>query len=152
MERGVVQTRWRGRLERINVHGKSIWIDGLHNAHAAAAVAPFIDKNVASPRLLVFGIMRDKDIEAVARILFSRFDRVIMTEPYPPRSANAEELAAVALRMNVESAAEPQPARAFELAMRSPQRSVFIGGSLYLAGAAIEYFDAQRKRSNKKQK
>ena len=46
----------------------------------------------------------------------------------------------------------PQPARAFELAMRSPQRSVFIGGSLYLAGAAIEYFDAQRKRSNKKQK
>ena len=152
IERGVVQTRWRGRLERINVHGKSIWIDGLHNAHAAAAVAPFIDKNVASPRLLVFGIMRDKDIEAVARILFSRFDRVIMTEPYPPRSANAEELAAVALRMNVESAAEPQPARAFELAMRSPQRSVFIGGSLYLAGAAIEYFDAQRKRSNKKQK
>ena len=152
IERGVVQTRWRGRLERINIHGKSIWIDGLHNAHAAAAVAPFIDKNVASPRLLVFGIMRDKDIEAVARILFSRFDRVIMTEPYPPRSANAEELAAVALRMNVESAAEPQPARAFELAMRSPQRSVFIGGSLYLAGAAIEYFDAQRKRSNKKQK
>src|SRR5207237_302504 len=85
IERGVVQTRWRGRLERINIHGKSIWIDGLHKAHA-------------------------------------------------------------------ETAAEPQPARAFELAMRSPQRSVFIGGSLYLAGAAIEYFDAQRKRSNKKQK
>jgi len=151
IECGVAQTRWRGRLERINVNRKSIWIDGLHNAHAAAAVAPFIDKNVASPRLLVFGIMRDKDIDAVARILFPRFDRVIMTEPYPPRSANAEELAAVARGMNIDSAAEPQPARAFELAMRSPQRSVFIGGSLYLAGAAIEYFDTQRKRGNKKQ-
>ena len=55
IERGVAQTRWRGRLERIEYGGKSIWVDGLHNAHAARAVAPFIEKNVASPRLLAQG-------------------------------------------------------------------------------------------------
>ena len=152
IERGVAQTRWRGRLERIDCDDKSIWIDGLHNSHAAAAVAPFIEKNVPRPRVLVFGIMRDKDIDAVARVLFPRFDCLIATDPYPPRAAKPQELAELARKWNIESAAEPEPARAFERAMRSRHRSIFIGGSLYLAGAAIEYFDAQRERGHKKQK
>lgn len=150
IERGVARTRWRGRLERIESGGKSIWVDGLHNAHAARAVVPFIEKNVAPPRLLVFGIMRDKDIDDVARMLFPLFECVIATEPYPPRSARADDLAALARTMRIESCAEPEPARALESAMRSNVPSVFVGGSLYLAGAAIEYFDAQRQRAGKK--
>ncbi len=147
IERGVAKTRWRGRLERLDGRGKIIWVDGFHNAHAAAAIAPFVQENLPRPRLLVFGIMRDKQIEAVARILFPLFDCVIATEPYPDRAANAEELAALARAMGTESTAEPEPARAFDQAMRSSQRAIFIGGSLYLAGAAIEYFDAQRERA-----
>ena len=93
--------------------------------------------------------MRDKAIEPVARTLFPLFDCVITTDPYPPRSADADELAARARAMGIESNAQRDPARAFDQAMRSPQRSIFIGGSLYLAGAAIHYFDAQRKQSRK---
>jgi len=151
IERGVVETRWRGRLERIDYANKTIWIDGLHNAHAAAAIAPFIEKNLPRPRLLVFGIMRDKAIDAVASTLFPMFDCVITTEPYPPRAANAAALAAIARTMNIESKAHPQPMRAFDAAMRSSHRNMFIGGSLYLAGAAIEYFDAQRQSGRQKQ-
>jgi len=149
--RGVAQTQWRGRLERIDFGGKTIWVDGFHNAHAAAAVAPFIEENLPPPRLLVFGMMRDKAIDAVARTLFPLFECIITTEPYPPRSADADDLAAVARAMNVESKTERQPSRALALAMRSPQRSVFIGGSLYLAGAAVEYFDAKRKQARQNQ-
>ena len=149
--RGVAQTQWRGRLERIDFGGKTIWVDGFHNAHAAAAVAPFIEENLPPPRLLVFGMMRDKAIDAVARTLFPLFECVIATEPYPPRSADADDLAAVARAMNVESKTERQPSRALALAMRSPQHSVFIGGSLYLAGAAVEYFDAKRKQARQNQ-
>jgi dihydrofolate synthase / folylpolyglutamate synthase len=152
IERGVAETQWRGRLERLEYCGKTIWIDGLHNAHAAAEVAPFIEKNVASPRLLVFGMMRDKAIDVVAKMLFPLFERVITTEPYPPRSAKATDLTAIARSMNVQASAEAEPARAFDLAMRSRERNIFIGGSLYLAGAAIEYFDAKRQRGRQKQK
>ena len=152
IERGVAETRWRGRLERIEVAGKSIWIDGLHNAHAARAVTPYIDEKVPQPRLLVFGIMSDKDVAAVTEILFPRFESVITTEPYVPRSANAEELASIARQMGIEAQAEAVPARAFERAMRSSYGNVFIGGSLYLAGAAIEFFDAKRDRGSKQQK
>jgi folylpolyglutamate synthase/dihydropteroate synthase len=91
-------------------------------------------------------------VAAVTEILFPRFESVITTEPYAPRSANAEGLASIARQMSIEAEAEPVPARAFERAMRSRYRNIFIGGSLYLAGAAIEFFDAQRDRSGKQQK
>jgi dihydrofolate synthase/folylpolyglutamate synthase len=142
IECGVAQTRWRGRLEKIERAGKEIWIDGGHNAHAVRAIAPFIAENIPAPRLLVFGIMSDKDIGDVAAFLFPFFESVIATEPYPPRSAPAAQLAAIAQGMSIDSAAEPEPARAIEHALRSGYRSIVIAGSLYLAGAAIEFFDA----------
>src|SRR5689334_3217503 len=46
IERGVAETKWRGRLEHAALAGKEIWIDGCHNAHAAETIAPFIAANV----------------------------------------------------------------------------------------------------------
>ena len=139
--RGVATTRWRGRLERIERDGKQIWIDGGHNAHAIAAIAPFIAECVPPPRLLVFGIMSDKDVADVTAALFPMFEAIIATEPYPPRSEPAVRLAELAGGKGV---AEPDPKRAIERALESHYRSIVIAGSLYLAGAAIEFFDAQR--------
>jgi dihydrofolate synthase/folylpolyglutamate synthase len=137
IERGVATTQWRGRLERIERDGKEIWIDGGHNSHAIAAIVPFIIEHVPAPRLLVFGIMSDKNIAEVTSALFPLFDAVIATEPYPPRSEAASRLVALAGDLAV---AEPDPARAIERALASDYKSVVIAGSLYLAGAAIEFF------------
>lgn len=142
IERGVATTRWRGRLEQLRRRGKEIWIDGCHNAHAIAAVAPFIASTLPKPRALVFGIMADKDVDGVAASLFPLFDRVITTEPFPPRSVSAGVLADKARQMGLPATAEPDPERAFERAMQSPEAAIFVGGSLYLAGAAIAHFDA----------
>jgi dihydrofolate synthase/folylpolyglutamate synthase len=143
IERGVNETRWRGRLERAVLAGKEIWIDGCHNAHAAEAIAPFIAAHVKPPRLLVFGIMGDKDVERVAATLFPLFEAVITTEPYPPRSMSAAELAKLA--HGIPSIAEPDPKRALGRALVSTQRSIVVAGSLYLAGAAIEFLEEQKK-------
>lgn len=133
IERGVRDTRWRGRLEHIRVHGKDIWIDGGHNAHAVAQTAPFYDANVPRPRLLVFGMMSDKDVDAVVARLFPLFDRVIATEPYPPRSVRADTFrGAIAIA---------DPDDAFRAALDAPEQAIVITGSLYLAGAAIAFFD-----------
>ena len=134
IEEGVRNTRWRGRLERIDVAGKTIWIDGGHNDHAVARTAPFFDANVPHPRLLVFGIMSDKVVEPVVRRLFPLFERIIATEPYPPRSARADSFAgAIAI---------PDPSDAFRAALAAPEKNIVITGSLYLAGAALAFFDA----------
>jgi dihydrofolate synthase/folylpolyglutamate synthase len=145
IERGVATTQWRGRLERIEHGGKEIWIDGGHNAHAIAAIAPFIAKRVAAPRLIVFGIMRDKNIADVTAALFPLFDAIITTEPFPPRSEPAAQLAEIARRMSIDAVADPDPRRAIERALASRYQSIVIAGSLYLAGAAIEFLDAHRE-------
>lgn len=141
IDRGIATTRWRGRLEKLIVRGKECWVDGLHNAHAARAVAPFIAGNVPPPRLLVFGIMADKKVREVASIILPLFDEVITTEPYPPRSVPADALARLAAEFGLAATAIADPASALEAALRSDKRSVFVGGSLYLAGAAIGFLD-----------
>jgi dihydrofolate synthase / folylpolyglutamate synthase len=133
IQRGIRNTRWRGRLEHLHVQGKTIWIDGGHNAHAVTATAPFFDANVPRPRLLVFGMMSDKDVDAVVARVFPLFDRVIATEPYPPRSVRADAFeGAIPI---------PNPDDAFRAALEAPERAIVITGSLYLAGAAIAFFD-----------
>jgi len=143
--RGVEQTRWRGRLEHVRVSGKDIWIDGCHNPHAINAVIPYIEERIPRPRLLVFGIMSDKDVAAAAKVLFPRFDFIIATEPFPPRSASAESLVDLARQLGIDAVAEPKPFAALLRATQSRHDYIFVGGSLYLAGAAIEYFDAERE-------
>ncbi|MFZ2491555.1 MAG: folylpolyglutamate synthase/dihydrofolate synthase family protein, partial [Thermoanaerobaculia bacterium] len=129
---GIASTRWRGRLERIELAGKTIWIDGCHNAHAVAAVVPFIDEEVPEPRLLLFGMMRDKDVDDVAALLLPRFRRVIATEPYPPRSISAAEIVEKARALGIDAVAIPAPEEALEQVLAAEETSVFVGGSLYL--------------------
>lgn len=130
---GAERTRWRGRLEEMTAGGKRIWIDGGHNLHAIERTAPYFDANVPHPRLLVFGMMRDKNVDPVVRRLFPVFDRVIATEPYPPRSVPASEFpGAIAI---------PSPDDAFRDALAAPEPHIVVTGSLYLAGAAIAFFD-----------
>jgi dihydrofolate synthase/folylpolyglutamate synthase len=142
IRRGVASTRWRGRLERFVRGDKRIWVDGCHNAHAVRAVLPFIESTIDRPRLLVFGVMGDKDAAEMVGELYPRFDRIVTCEPYPPRSADAESLAEKARAMGIDAVAEPEPRAALQRALASGERSIFVGGSLYLAGAAIEYLDA----------
>lgn len=130
---GVKNTRWRGRLEHIRIQNKDIWIDGGHNSHAVAATAPYFDAHVPRPRLLVFGMMSDKDVDAVVARLFPLFDRVIATEPYPPRSVRADTFRG--------ATAIPNPEDAFRAALDGPELAIVVTGSLYLAGAAIAFFD-----------
>jgi dihydrofolate synthase/folylpolyglutamate synthase len=138
---GVAATEWRGRLERVLVGRRTFWIDGGHNRGAAEAIASFIDRHVQQPRLLLFGIMGDKDVEAVSKILMPRFSRVIATEPYPPRSAAAGELVSLARSWGIEADAFPAVEDAIAAAMAAPEPTIVVCGSLYLAGAALAFLD-----------
>lgn len=142
IERGVSSTRWRGRLERFHRQGQDVWVDGCHNAHAAAAIAPFLDATLPRPRLLVFGIMADKDVGTVAETLFPLFDSIITTEPYPPRSLSSATLAEMARGMAIPVVSEPDPAAALQRALQSEITTVFVGGSLYLAGTALAFLES----------
>ena len=133
IEEGVRKTRWRGRLEHIRAGGKDVWIDGGHNLHAVTQTAPYFDAHVPRPRLLVFGMMSDKDVQPVVERLFPLFDRIIATEPYRPRSMKSSAFPGATPIENTDDA--------FRAALASPEPNIVVTGSLYLAGAAIAFFD-----------
>ncbi len=146
IERGVAATRWRGRLERFAIGRAEVWVDGGHNPHALHRVAGFVAAHIPRPRALVFGVLREKDYEEMAAILFPLFDVVIFTEPASERAVSA--------RSAKQTLAPRFP---FLRAIRSPRAAiraaieaapaVLVCGSLYLAGEAIAYLDSRATRA-----
>ena len=144
IRRGVAETRWRGRLERFEVAGREVWVDGCHNAHAVRAVLPFVVRTLSRPRTLVFGMMADKDVDEVAALLFPQFDRIIATDPYPPRSLGVGAIVELAKSFGAEAEGIAAPEAAIRAALADGSGPVFVGGSLYLAGSAIAFLDTMR--------
>jgi folylpolyglutamate synthase/dihydropteroate synthase len=95
--------------------------------------------------------MADKNVDAITQALFPLFDLIITTEPYPPRNASAESLALTARRLGISTEAWPDVRQALQRALEASPPVVVVGGSLYLAGAAIEHFDAHGKHQRQQQ-
>ncbi|HYV40516.1 MAG TPA: Mur ligase family protein, partial [Thermoanaerobaculia bacterium] len=71
VEAGLRAVRWPGRLERFEIAGHTVLLDGCHNKEGAAALAGFLsDAGLGGRCHLLFGAMADKDIEGIAGILF----------------------------------------------------------------------------------
>lgn len=140
---GVETTRWRGRLERFELgEGRTVWVDGAHNPHAIRTIAPWVDRHVPRPRTLVFGVLREKNLDEMAAAIVPLFDEVIVTEPDSERAIDARAAAAriESLRGGRRVRAIGDPRRALRAAIeQSPH--VVVCGSLYLAGEAIALLD-----------
>src|SRR5690606_2402140 len=65
----VEEVAWPGRLELVRADGYDVLIDGAHNAAGAAALAAYLAEAYGRRLPLVFGMMGDKDVAAVAGAL-----------------------------------------------------------------------------------
>ncbi len=134
---GFSNLRWPARVE---VLGESPWvvIDGAHNvASAQALAATLLTCFPASPRTLVFGTTRDKDLPGQLRALLPLFDTLIATRYVEnPRSVLPEDIALAIAAIDGRTARIAQdPAAALDLARRvtGPLALVCVTGSLFLA-------------------
>ena len=125
-----------GRLELIS-NDHSFLIDGAHNPAGAQVLRDYLDEFAPRPLTLVFGAMRDKQLDRIGEVLFQRADVLILTTIDNPRSATLERLREVADRFargkvltSESSAAALNVARA-----ETPTEGLIcIAGSLYLIG------------------
>ena len=85
---------------------------------------------------MIFGALRDKAVDEIAGILFSRAAHVIFTEPATLRAISASQLAEIAGHYAISSETIPDAGRALDtaLAKAAPNDAIFITGSLYLVG------------------
>ncbi|GGN34453.1 bifunctional folylpolyglutamate synthase/dihydrofolate synthase [Deinococcus daejeonensis] len=123
---GALDATHPGRLERFDVDGRTVLVDGAHNPHAAQALA------VAVPRadVLLFGNLARKDTGATLAPLLGVAARRVFTAPgdlaTPP-----QELAA---QHGGDAVPDPAQALAHALALTPPGGTLLVAGSLYLAG------------------
>jgi dihydrofolate synthase/folylpolyglutamate synthase len=85
-----------GRLERVRT-GPSVFLDSAHNPHGARALARALREEFAfRRRIVVVGMMRDKDARGVMAELGPVADEVVLTAGSSPRAMEVEQLAKVA--------------------------------------------------------
>ncbi|HEX8128088.1 MAG TPA: Mur ligase family protein [Pyrinomonadaceae bacterium] len=134
---GLETAEHAGRLELI-AGEPSLLFDGAHNAAGARALRDYLDEFARTHVTLVFGAMRDKDLDAIAATIFPAVDELILTRPANPRAATLDALeqlaAAQALKRRPILAESPADALRAAAACTPPEGIVCVTGSLYLVG------------------
>ncbi|HKG61110.1 MAG TPA: folylpolyglutamate synthase/dihydrofolate synthase family protein [Pyrinomonadaceae bacterium] len=136
VRRGLETTQHPGRLELIP-HRPAFLIDGAHNPAGAESLRRYLDEFAQRPLTLVFGAMRDKQLEQISEILFPLADVLVLTTVNNPRSATVEMLEPVALRFGQGKILKSDAsATALQTALANTpgEGMICVAGSLYLVG------------------
>jgi dihydrofolate synthase / folylpolyglutamate synthase len=136
---GLGRAEHAGRLE-LDARGEPhVLYDGAHNVAGARALRAYLDE--FAPRegvTLVFGAMRDKELEEIGRVLFPAARHLVLTSPVSPRAASVEELLrAVPVPPSSSTIALAPSSRDALVIARThtpPGGTVCVTGSLYLVG------------------
>ncbi len=90
---GLESTEWPGRLELLP-GDPPIFLDGAHNPGGAAVLRDFLATTAAGRSItLIFGAMRDKNVDEMAEILFPLADKLILSGIDSPRAFDPSILA-----------------------------------------------------------
>lgn len=143
---GLSKVTWPCRFQTVS-EDPLIIIDGAHNPNAAAALKESLKKlHTKMPLALVAGFCDDKDCLSALKILHSMFKCAFATETPSPRTLSADKFA-VKLRtagyrdITVNPDWHDAVAAASDWARRE-NGAVIVCGSLFLAGAVCEHFNA----------
>ncbi|CEK36841.1 bifunctional folylpolyglutamate synthase/dihydrofolate synthase [Paraclostridium sordellii] len=136
LRKGLMETKWPGRIEKIKENPMFI-IDGAHNEEGAESLAKSIDKYFKGKnKILLIGMLEDKDINSVLDILIPRFNSVITTTPDNPRAIDAIKLKEKIEKYNIEVICKEDINDAVKYVIEnSKEEDVIISaGSLYMIG------------------
>ncbi len=138
---GLKEVHWAGRMQ---VVGQSpvILLDGAHSPTSAEALCTAIREVFCYRRLiLVVGLMRDKDLQAIGQVLCPSADEIITTQAFDnPRVTPAEEIARAWSEIGANFHVCPNVHEAIPLARSIATASdlICIAGSIYIVGEAMK--------------
>lgn len=148
MIEGVREVEWPGRLELV-CSSPRVVLDGAHNPAGALALKESIEKEFEFRHLnLILGVMRDKDISSILRLLAPLAHHLILTRPHTDRAAPPALLLKTLGKNGGKAEIVEDLEGAIEkgLSMTKEDDLLCITGSLYTVGEARAYF-RPRERS-----
>lgn len=144
---GLETAKHPGRLEWWD-GSPPILFDGAHNPAAAKALRKYLDEFISRPITMIFGAMRDKDVRAIAEMLYPAAHQIVVTQVDNPRSATIEELITAAPvgfdRAKIQAATSVPDALRIARAIVDKDSLILVTGSLYLVGAAQQCLRSER--------
>jgi dihydrofolate synthase/folylpolyglutamate synthase len=139
LRRGLAQTRWEGRLERVAVR-PDLFLDGAHNPASARTLGITVADLKRSYRklILVIGILGDKDYRGILAALVPLADLVVVTKPEYSRALDVDTLAMEIRKMHgaVHTAGTVGSALALARSRADADDLILVTGSLYVVGDA----------------
>ena len=143
---GLEDTVWPGRLQ-IMSRDPLVILDGAHNPGAARELADSIAGGFSYDRLIaVMGIMADKDIKNIIRLISQTADYIICTKPEYYRAADPGRIMKEVTGLGKQGEAVRSLAGAIKKAkaMASSRDLILITGSLFTVGEALTILDPIR--------
>jgi dihydrofolate synthase/folylpolyglutamate synthase len=139
LRRGLEQTQWEGRLERV-AQKPDIFLDGAHNPASAKMLAGAVREMKSAYRrlILVIGILGDKDYRGILAELVSLAERVIVTRPLYSRAMDVQALASEIRRLHSAVVTAETVGDAITKAREAAAADdlILVTGSLYVVGDA----------------
>jgi len=148
IRKGLENTVWTGRMQIVGTT-PTILLDGAHNPGALRVLARSIRAGFRYRRLiLVIGVMADKAISEMMRIIVPLADYLICTRPLYYRAANPEILMkeAAPLGRPGETVLLLTDALTRARKIANPKDLILVCGSLFTVGEALTYFDPETYR------
>lgn len=142
IRRGLSATQWPGRLEVIpeTPVRPMILLDGAHNPDGARSLATFLRTHFQDKRkILVFGVMKDKDFKEMLSELTGAVDEVVLTKPEIARAALPADVAVYAPDAMLTGSVRDGLNEAFGRAHKEDM--IIIAGSFYTVGEAKRLLD-----------
>jgi dihydrofolate synthase/folylpolyglutamate synthase len=142
--KGMERTFWPARFQILNKEPLVV-LDGAHNPSGVRNLLRSLKYYFPRKRFIfVCGVLREKEYRKIAKLLSPYSEEIICTNPPSSRSLSAIELKRSFIRYNKSVTVEENPNSAVEIALKKGEEKemvVVILGSLYLAAAALDYFN-----------
>ena len=133
---GVKAAEVPSRCQIIHSDKPFVMIDGAHNPDGMRALADFVRTIPKTPKIMVCGMMEDKDWQTAIGYISRYIDKAVCVDGFAPKTVFAPRLAEM-FTDGETSAIHDAVSRAMSLA--GTDGMVVIAGSLYLASALQKY-------------
>ncbi len=140
LRHGLETVVWPGRLQLIRRGSQTLLLDGAHNRDGIAALRAALAGRYNGVRpAVVFGMLSDKEWQAMARELAPVAGRIVTVPVSSARTVSAEDLRTACLE--VAGTRMVEAVQSVDAALRAVagEPFVLVTGSLYLVGEVLEH-------------
>lgn len=143
IKKGVEESLWKGRFQKIQKNGKLFLLDGTHNPDGAKVLAKELKLNFSDmKKCFVFGMFKDKDIDGVLSHIGPLADCFIAIKPPTDRGLDCEITLSKCVKYNKNSSAETNIAAAVQKAYNKNYPLIIVCGSLSILDSALKAITA----------